>query len=193
MVPYLNESCKSLSDTSSGPHGRTSAPAHEFISANVGNEVCYKFCSPHKSIYSALKRDHCVCFGSHLGIPAYPALCNVNCHGNSSQFCGGDSWYMFHLMYLWVAPVEVICSEMPEPFWNNMPMSTTIRLDYFNDIVPCISTCPSRRHLASHEPVCDFLLSKWVVRQRFFEIECAGVSHVAHAARVSRMDREQRV
>ena len=46
MVPYLNESCKSLSDMSSGPHGQTSAPAHEFSSAYMCNEVCYKFCSP---------------------------------------------------------------------------------------------------------------------------------------------------
>ena len=47
MVPYLNESCMSLSGMSSGPHGQTSAPAHEFSSANMSNEVCYKFCSLH--------------------------------------------------------------------------------------------------------------------------------------------------
>ena len=28
---------------SSGPHGQTSAPARKFISANMSNEVCYKF------------------------------------------------------------------------------------------------------------------------------------------------------
>ena len=55
---------------SSGPHGQTSAPAHEFSSANMSNEVCYKSCSLHKSIYSALQRDHCVCFDSHSGNPA---------------------------------------------------------------------------------------------------------------------------
>ena len=100
MVPYLNESCKSLSDTSSGSHGQTSAPAHKFISANASNEVCCKSCKLHKSIYSALQRDHFVCFDSHSGSPADPALCNANCPGNSSQFCGGDSWYTFHLIYL---------------------------------------------------------------------------------------------
>ena len=108
------------------------------------------------------------------------SLCNVICPGNSSQFCGGDSWYTFHLMYLWVAPVQVICSGMPEPFVNNMPTYTTICFEYFNEIVPCISACPSGQHLASHVPVSDPLLRKWVVRQRCFEIECASVSHVAH-------------
>ena len=63
-----------------------------------------------------------------------------------------------------------------------MPTYTTVCLDCFNEIGgPCISTCPSRLHLASHESVCDFLLRKWLVRQRCFEIECASVSHVAHA------------
>ena len=105
----------------------------------------------------------------------------MNCPENSSQFCGGDSWYTFHVMYLWVAPVEVICSGMLEPVGNNMPKSTTVCLDCFNEIVPCISTCSSRQHLASHEPVCDLLLRKWAVRQRYFEIVCDSVSHVAHA------------
>ena len=112
MFPSLNESCMSLSGMSAGPNGQTSAPVHEFNSANVSNEVCYKSCILHKSIYSALQRDHCVCFDSHSGSPAGPALCNVNCPGNFSQFCGGDSWYPFHLMYLWVAPVEA------NLFWN---------------------------------------------------------------------------
>ena len=166
---------------SSGPHGQTSAPAHEFSSANMSNKVCYKSCSPHKSIYSALQRDNCVCFDSHSGSPADPSLCNVNCPGNSPQFCGGDSWYTFHLMYLWVAPVEAICFGMTEPVGNNMPTCTTVCLDYFNEIVPCISTCHSGQHLASREHVCVLLLRKWVVRQRCFEINCASVSHVAHA------------
>ena len=49
MVSYLNESCMSLSDMSSGPHGQTSAPVHDFSSVNMSNEVCYKSCSLHKS------------------------------------------------------------------------------------------------------------------------------------------------
>ena len=162
IVPYLNESCMSLSDMSSGPHGQTSAPAHKFISANVSNEVCYKFCSPHKSIYSAHQRDHCVCFDSHSGSPADPAFCNVICPGNSSQFPGGNSWHTFHLMYQWVAPVDTTCFGTPESFESNMPTSTTICLDYFKEIVPCISTCHSGQHLASNEPVCDLLLRKRV-------------------------------
>ena len=120
-------------------------------------------------------------FDSHLGSPADSALCNVTCPRNSSQFCGGDSWYTFHLMYLWVAPVEAICSGTPEPGGNNVPTYTADCLDYFNEIVPCISMYPSGQHLASHETVCDLLLRMWVVRQRCFEIECASVSHVAHA------------
>ena len=181
MDPYLNESCMSLSGMSSGPHGQASAPAHEFCSGNMSNEVCCKSCSLHKSIFSALQRDHCENFDWHLGSPADSALCNVTCPGKSSQFCGGNSWYTFHLMYLWVAPVEVICSGMLEPVGNNMPTYTTICLDYFDEFVPCISTCPSGQHLVSHEPVCDLLLRKWVVRQRCFDIKCASVSHVAHA------------
>ena len=179
-VRDLVENAEALA-MSSGPQGQTSAPGHELISANMSNKVCYKSCNLHKSTYSALQRDNCVCFDSHSGSPADPSLCDVNCPGNFSQFCGGDSWYTFHLMYLWVAPVEVICSGMPEPVGNHMPTYTTVCLDYFNKIVPCISTCPSGQHLASHEPVRDLLLRKCVVRQRCFEIECASVSHVAHA------------
>ena len=67
MVQFLNESCKSLLAMSSRPHGQTSAPVHDSSSVNMSNEVCYKSCSLHKSIYSALQRDHCVCFDSHLG------------------------------------------------------------------------------------------------------------------------------
>ena len=134
-----------------------------------------------KSICSALQCDHRVCFGSHSGIPVNPVPCNVNCPGNSSQLCSGDSWYTFHLMYLWVAPVEVICSGMPEPVGNNVPVSTTICLDYSDEIVPCISTCLGGQHPASHKLVCDFPLTKCVVRQRCFEIKRASVYHVAHA------------
>ena len=64
---------------------------------------------------------------------------------------------------------------------NNVPTYTTVCLDYFNEIAPCISTCHSGQHLASNEPVCDFLLRKWAVQQRCFEIKCASASHVAHA------------
>ena len=121
-----------------------------------------------------------VCFDSHSGSPADPSLCDVNCLGNSSRFCSGDSWYTFYLLYLWVAPVEAICSGMMEPVGKNMPTYTTVCLDYFNEIVPCISTCSSGQHLASHELVRDLFLRKWVVRQRCFEIKCVSVSHVTH-------------
>ena len=181
MVPYLNESCMSLSGMSSGPHGQTSAPAHKFSSGNMSNEVCYTSCSLHKSIYSALQRDPRVYFDSHSGSPAGSALCSVTCPGNSSQFCGGDSWYTFQLMHLWMAPVEVISSGMLEPVGNNMPTYTTVCLDYFNEIVLCTSARLIGQHLASHELVCDFLLRKCVVLQRCIEIKCASVSHVAHA------------
>ena len=77
MVPYLNESCKSLSDMSSGPHGQTSASANEFSSAYMCNEVCYESCSLHKSIYSSLEHNNCESFDSHSGIPADLVLCNV--------------------------------------------------------------------------------------------------------------------
>ena len=120
-------------------------------------------------------------FSSHSGSPADPVLYKVNCPGNCSRFCGGDSWYTFHLMYLWVAPVEAICFGSLESVGNNAPTSTTVRLDCFNEIVPYIITCPSGQHLASNELVCDFLLRKRVLRQRCFEIKRASVSHVAHA------------
>ena len=142
MVQYPNESCKSLSDMSSRPHGQTSAPVHDFSSVNMSNEVRYKSCSLHESIFSALQRDHCVCFDSHLGITPDPDLCDVNCPGNSSQFCGGDSWYTFHLMYLWVALVKAICSGMPEPVENNMPTSTTIMvLDFTSGAIRAEQSC----------------------------------------------------
>ena len=53
MVPYLNESCMSLSGMSSGHHGQTSDPAHVFSSGNLSNEVRYKSCSLHKSFFTA--------------------------------------------------------------------------------------------------------------------------------------------
>ena len=77
--------------------------------------------------------------------------------------------------------MEAICSGTPEPVGNNMPTYTAVCFDYFNEIVPCISMYTSGQHLASHEPVSDLLLRKWVVRQRCFDIECDSVSHVAHA------------
>ena len=64
MVSYLNESCMSPSGMSSGPHGQTSATAHEFNSTNMSNEVYYKSCSLHKSVYIVFQRDHCACFDS---------------------------------------------------------------------------------------------------------------------------------
>ena len=78
-VSYLNESCTSPSGMSSGPHGQTSAKAHEFNSTNMSNEVYYNSCSLHKSVYIVFHRDHFVCFDSHSGSPADPSLCNVNC------------------------------------------------------------------------------------------------------------------
>ena len=121
----------SLSDMLSGPHGQTSAPANEFSFVNMSKEVRHKSCSLHKSIYSALTRNNCVRFDSHSGSAADAALCNVICPGNSSQFCGGDSLHMLHLLCLWVAPVDSICSGMMEPVGNNMPTYTTICFDYF--------------------------------------------------------------
>ena len=100
-------------------------------------------------------------------------------------------------MYLWVAPVEATCSGMPEPAGNNMPTYTTVCLDYFNEIVPCISTCPSGQHLASHDLVCDLLLRKWVgwcdndVLK--LSVLASLMSHMRKCSPVSRKDREQRV
>ena len=58
---------------------------------------------------------------------------------------------------------------------------TRLCLDYFNEIVPRVSTGTGRQHFASHEPVCDLLWKRSVVRQRCSDIEHVGVSHVAHA------------
>ena len=55
---------------------------------------------------------------------------------------------------------------MSEPVGNNVPMYSTVCLDYFNEIVPRISTCISRPHFASYEPVWDPFWRKRVVRQR---------------------------
>ena len=38
MVSYLNKSCMSPSGMSSGPHGQTTAPAHEFSSVNMSKK-----------------------------------------------------------------------------------------------------------------------------------------------------------
>ena len=79
-------------------------------------------------------------------------------------------------MYLWVAPVEAICSGMPEPFGDNMAKSTTVCLDYFKEIVPCIGTCPSGQHLACHEPV--------LTRCYVFLLDTGtALSHVRHERR----------
>ena len=94
----------------------------------------------------------------------------VKCPGVPSQFCDGDSWYTFCLRYLWVAPVETICSGM----------YSTVCLDYFNEIVPRISTCISRPHCASYEPFWDPFWRKRVVRQRCLGIKHAGASLVSH-------------
>ena len=77
MVSYLNESCISPSGMSFGPHGQTSATAHEFNSNNMSNEVYHKSCSLDESEYIVFQRDHCVCFDPHSGSPADPSLCNV--------------------------------------------------------------------------------------------------------------------
>ena len=60
-------------------------------------------------------------------------------------------------------------------------MYSTVCLDYFNEIGPCISTFISRPHFASCEFVWDPLWRKRVVRQRCFGIEHASVSRVTHA------------
>ena len=169
MVPYPNESCMSLSGMSSGPHGQTSAPAHKFMSADMSNEVCYKSCGLHKSIHSALQRDHCVFFDSHSGRPADSAICNVNCPGQ------------FFSVLWWRQLVHVPCdvsvggSRGGDLFWNaGSQLGTTCQCP--RQFVSTVSTrlflasarAPSGQHLVSHEPVCHLLLRKCVVRQKMF-------------------------
>ena len=67
------------------------------------------------------------------------------------------------------------------PVGNDMPTHSTVCLDYFNEIVSRVSTGTGRQHFVSHEPVCDLLRKRSVVRQRCSDIEHVGVSHVAHA------------
>ena len=122
LVPYLNESCMSVSGISPGSQDQNFASANEFDSVVMGDEVCYN-----------------------------------------------------------VAPVETICSGISEPVGNDTPTHSTFCLDYFNESVPRVSTGTGRQHFASHEPVCDLLWKRSVVRQRCSDIEHVGVSHVAHA------------
>ena len=116
---------------------------------DMSNKDCHNSRNLHKSIHSALQHDHRVRFDLITESSDDSAMGNVKCPGISSQFCDGDSWYTFRLRYLWVAPVETICSGMPELDGNNEPMYSTVCLGYFNEIVPRISTCISRPHFAS--------------------------------------------
>ena len=146
----------------------------------MSNEVCHNSRSLHKSTHSALQHDHRVRFDLITESSDDSALGDVKCPGISPQFCDGDSWYTFRLRYLWGAPVETICSGMSEPLGNNVPLHSTVCLDYFNEIVSRISTCISRPHIVSYELVWAPLWRKRVVRQRCFGIKHAGVSRVAH-------------
>ena len=110
---------------------------------DMSNEVCHNSRSLDKSIHSALQHDHRERFDLITECSDDSAMGNVTCPGIPSQFCDDDSWYTFRLRYLWVAPVETICSGMSEPVGNNVPMYSTVCLDYFNEIVPRISTCIS--------------------------------------------------
>ena len=62
-----------------------------------------------------------------------------------------------------------------------MSRSTAICFDYQNKLKPCKSSCPDGMHLASHDPVCDPILRKWVVRQRCYTVKCLNVPHIQHA------------
>ena len=72
-------------------------------------------------------------------------------------------------------------ARTPEPEVSNMSRSTTICFDYQNRLKPCKSSCPHGMHLARHDPVCDPILRKWVVRQRCYTVECLNAPHIRHA------------
>ena len=59
----------------------------------------------------------------------------TTCPGNSSQSCGGENVYSFHLNFLWLTPVEAPqCDGLPEPKVSNMLRSTAICFDYQNKL-----------------------------------------------------------
>ena len=77
-------------------------------------------------------------------------------------------------MCLWELPWNRFVLECRSQLGTTCP--TTVCLDYFNEIVPRISMCSSGQHLASHESVCDFLLRKWILRQKCFNQVCLRLS-----------------
>ena len=88
----------------------------------------------------------------------------------------------FHLNFLCVAPVEPTqCGGLPEPEVSNMSRSTTTCFDYKNKLKPFKSSCPDGVRLASHDPVCDPILRKWVVRQWCYTVKCFNFLHIQHA------------
>ena len=63
---------------------------------------------------------------------------------------------------------------------SNMLRSTTICFDYQNKLKLSQSSCPDGMRLASHDPVCDPSLRKWVTHQQCYPIKCFNVLHIQH-------------
>lgn len=181
-APYVAGTCMSLSSTSSGLPGEAPIEAQASSSVTMSYHECYNTCSENQTIYSALQGNRCLCFDTYVGSSVSQSQCNTPCPGNSSQVCGGSGVYSFHLNYLWVSPVEATeCAGLPDPSSSNMSTSSTVCFDYQNRINPCKSSCPDGMRLASHDPICDPILRKWVVRQRCYTVKCLSVPHIQHA------------
>ena len=136
-TPHLAATCMSLSSTSSGLPGEPATESHTSVSATMSYNVCYNVCSENATIYCALQGDRCICFDTYVrsSVDQRERECGIACLGNSSQSCGGENVYSFHLNFLWLTPVEATqCDGLPERKVSNMLRSTTICFDYQNKL-----------------------------------------------------------
>ena len=142
-----------------------------FVSAAMTYDECCHVCSEKRftAHFKVIVASVCREFSRSEGVRK----------GNSSQSCGGENVFSFHLNFLWVAPVEPTqCDGLPEPEVSNRSRSTTTCFDYQNKLKPFKSSCPDGMRLASHDPVCDPILRKWVVRQRCYTVKCFNFLHI---------------
>ena len=129
-TPHLAATCMSLSSTSSGLPGDPATESHTSVSATMFALRTQRFTAHFKVIRS-------ICFNTHVrsSVDERERECGTTCPGNSSQSCGGENVYSFHLNFVWLTPVEAAqCDGLPEPKVSNMLRSTAIRFDHQNKL-----------------------------------------------------------
>ena len=119
---------------------------------------------------------------SHTSVSAtmsYNEGYNV-CSENATIYCAlqGDRCICFDTYVR--SSVDQRERAVPRVLVSNMLRSTTICFDYQNKLKLSQSSCPDGMRLASHDPVCDPSLRKWVMRQRCYPIKCFNVLHIQH-------------